>query len=878
MKPKSQEKRPAFSRPLEYTRLKVVFGFLLSTALVLTIGYVVYGTFQRILHSLDDLSTPRQESIIVNRLVIGISAIQNYSGTYSVTMKPEDLNGYLVKRKEVHDLIDSLRHAIGKEEYYEKVDSLGIVFNEYIGSLNEWLVLKSANPKDVMKQVYETIEEGDSSLKGAVKNIPKSEIVTITTTVEKPIETINKTKETKDEKNKSFFRRFFGGKEEKDNQVKVEKYKESIRREVTTETRVKIDTSYYNQVDTVMGKMKESLNQAEGVKKKYNENLKQRAIQLLGNNLILVKKVNALLKSIDEKEQAIATQKVQESKATAQEAYHKLVILSLVGISFLLLFVVLIFTDISKSLYYKLMLQKTSQEAQKLAKVKEDFLATMSHEIRTPLNSIIGFVDQLTALDLKSNKLPPLNVLESSSQHLLHLVNDILDYSKIESGALRLEHIGFCIDDVVKEVFYVLQPSAEVKGIQLQYTFGEGVSEVLLGDPVRLKQILINLIGNGIKFTHQGHVSVDVQITKQAQESQVSFCVSDTGIGIEQHQIEHIFTAFSQADGAVNRKYGGTGLGLSICKKLIDLHEGSIRVESQRGKGTDFYVDITYSHGTVNEYDDNRTLSYGHHLELKGKRILIVDDDEMSTVLLKPVFEQWEMDMFFLPDAVEAWKHLQDKTYDLIILDLQMPVMDGYELMNRIKYNLYSKNIHTPLLVCTANVLLDEEKLAQLDLAKGILYKPFRYGALWNAMMKALGEDNSSFDSAALIPVVQQGKNYTLDNFMTFAAHDCDQVIQFIGSFIDYSKIDLKRIEEAFQEKDYQQIGELAHKLKNTCGQLEAIAVLDVLKKLESLIEEQCLSEQEVMVHMRLLETEMNLLFDGLEQDMKDLRQASSQV
>ncbi len=877
MKPKPKEKWHAFSRPLEYTRLKVVFGFLFSMALVLTIGYVVYGSFQRILHSLDELSTPRQESVIVNRLIVGISAIQNHSGTYSVTMKAEDLNGYLLKRNEVHDLIDSLRHSIGKEDYYEKVDSLDIIFNQYIGSLNEWLVLKSANPKDVMKQVYETIEEGDSSLKGAVKNIPKSEIVTITTTVEKPVESTNKDKDIKDEKSKSFFKRFFGSKEEKEIQIKNEKPKESIRREVTTETRVKIDTSYYNQVDTVMGKMKESLNQAEGVKNKYNENLKQRAIQLLGNNLILVKKVNALLKSIDEKERAIAMQNIQESKVTAQEAYHKLVLLSIIGVSFSLLFVVLIFTDISKSLYYKLMLQKTSQEAQKLAKVKEEFLATMSHEIRTPLNSIIGFVDQLTAVDLKVNKLPPLKVLESSSQHLLHLVNDILDYSKIESGALHLEKIGFGIDDVVKDVFYVLQPSAEMKGIVLHYTCGEGLSQVLLGDPVRLKQILINLIGNGIKFTHHGHVELDVQLQQRDEESIVSFRISDTGIGIEQHQIDHVFTAFSQADGAVNRKYGGTGLGLSICKKLIDLHHGSIRVESERGKGTNFYVDITYPHGTINEYHVNRVLSYGHHLELQGKKVVIIDDDEMSTMLLKPVFDQWEVEVVFLSDSVKAWKDLQHHTYDLIILDLQMPVMDGYELMNRIKYNLYSRNIHTPLLVCTANVLLDENKLARLDLANGILYKPFRYGELWNAMMRALGKDVASTSSSEM-SVLEKDKAYALDNFMMFAAHDCDQLISFISTFISYTKIDLMRITEAFHQKDYQQIGELAHKLKNTCGQLEATAVLSVLKKLESLIEECVLSEVEIAVLMDSLEDKMNLLFEGLEDELEILRQASSKI
>ncbi|MDB5255948.1 MAG: hypothetical protein JWM14_643 [Chitinophagaceae bacterium] len=871
---KNKEKWHTHSTRLEYTRFKLITGTLLSVVLIVTIGYIIYGSFQRILFSLDQLSTPRRETHIVQELAVELSGLQNSASTYVNTLKHSDLEKYKQNRRQVRTLIDSLRNCIGKKHYYEKVDSLDFFFSEYMLSLDEWMSIRKSNPRNTMNQLYETIEKGDSSLVDDVHNIPHSEITTITTTVEKPVIVYKEEQVVKEGKNKSFFKRFFwGNKESKKVSVDTVKSKESsIHRQVTTETMRKPDSNYYHKVDTLLDNMKASLTRAEIARNRYNRKLKKRVIQLLNNNRVLISKVNHLLRSIDKEEQAIAQQKVLESKSSADASYRKLVWLSAVGGFFALLFVYLIFMDISRSLYYKRMLQEATDKAQKLAKVKEDFLANMSHEIRTPLNSIIGYVDQLNRNGLKGKKNPPLKVLESSSQHLLNLVNDILDYSKIESGAIQLERIGFSADDVAKETLHVLQPEAERKGLQLIYRPGQGLHEVLCGDPVRLKQVLINLIGNGIKFTEKGFVELHLFVLVKADGSYIlNGEVRDSGIGIETEKMVQIFDEFSQGDTSVTRKYGGTGLGLSICKRLIELQEGHIQVESQVGKETVFSFEIPYAYGEQDEYTVKRKEEYGDQLELQGKQVLIIDDDEMSHVLLKPVFEQWKIEATFCSDSSQAWLLLEKKVYDLVMLDLHMPVLDGWEMIRRIRGSSSSINQEVRILLCTANVLLNDEEMRQP--INGLLYKPFRYAQLWNALINVfeLSPDVVSTPEKKQERVASHSTQYSLTNVMMFANGDLEQLVKFIQTFIACGKSDLDEIYLCLRGGDLKQIGELAHKLKNMCGQLEAKEVLTALHKLELLVDDQQVNKDDINQLVNKLQAKLEQLFQSLEKEIYQL-------
>ncbi|MBC7486239.1 MAG: response regulator [Cytophagaceae bacterium] len=873
---KNNEKWHSHSTRLDYTRFKLITGTLLSVVLIVTIGYIIYGSFQRILFSLDQLSTPRRETHIVQELAVELSGLQNSASTYVNTLKYSDLEKYKQNRMQVNRLIDSLRNSVGKKDYYEKIDSLDFFFNQYILSLDEWMSIRKSNPRNTMNQLYATIEKGDASLVDNANNIPHSEITTITTTVEKPVIVYKEEKAVKEGKNKNFLKRFFRG-NKVDKQVLVDtlKTEESIHREVTTETMHRPDSNYYHKVDTLLDDMKASLTLAEIVKNNYNRKLKKRVIQLLNNNMVLISKVNHLLRSIDKEEQALAQQKVMESKSSADASYHKLVWLSAVGGFLALLFVYLIFMDISRSLYYKRMLQEATDKAQKLAKVKEDFLANMSHEIRTPLNSIIGYVDQLNRNGLKGKKNPPLKVLESSSQHLLNLVNDILDYSKIESGAIQLETIGFSADDVANETLHVLQSEADRKGLQLIYHPGPGLHEILRGDPVRLKQVLLNLIGNGIKFTEKGYVELHLSVLVKADGSYLlKGEVRDSGIGIEKEKMTMIFDEFSQGDTSITRKYGGTGLGLSICKQLIEMQQGHIQVQSKVGEETLFYFEIPYAYGEQDEYKVQRNEEYGDQLELQDKKVLIIDDDELSHVLLKPVFEQWRMKSTFCVDPSKAWVLLQKEVYDLVILDLQMPVLDGWEMIRRIRLADSSINQNVRILVCTANVLLNDEEIKQN--VNGLLYKPFRYTQLWHALITV-------FDLSTDIGSVHNKKrkqertpdhatHYSLINVMMFANGDQEQLMKFIQTFISCGKSDLDEIYRCLRVGDLKQIGEIAHKLKNMCGQLEAKQVLSALHKLELLVDDQQVNKDDINELVNKLQVKLELLFQSLEKEISQLK------
>lgn len=381
--------------------------------------------------------------------------------------------------------------------------------------------------------------------------------------------------------------------------------------------------------------------------------------------------------------------------------------------------------------------------AEQSEKFKELFLTNMSHEIRTPMNAIVGLVDLVSRTPLNLLQKKYLSAIRQSTDNLLSIIQDILDFSKIEAGQVQLEEVNFNIHETIENICSSLRYKAEEKNIQLLYLANQLIPSTVSGDPLRLKQVLLNLVGNSIKFTEQGSIKIDVQLLETSDDViKIKFNVADTGIGIEQNRLDDIFKSFVQATSSTSRKYGGTGLGLSISKYLVEMQQGNIEVTSEPGNGTTFSFMIPYRHSKELTLTDipEQTEQDPFIISLSGCSVLVAEDNKFNQMVVVDSLQS------FIPsihvEVVENGKlvieKLNEKLFDVILLDLQMPVMDGYETVNFIRTKMEAPQKDIPIVALTANATQNEKEKCLKSGMNGYLSKPFRINHLLTQMREVI--------------------------------------------------------------------------------------------------------------------------------------------
>ncbi|WP_199117730.1 PAS domain S-box protein [Pedobacter sp. ASV28] len=361
------------------------------------------------------------------------------------------------------------------------------------------------------------------------------------------------------------------------------------------------------------------------------------------------------------------------------------------------------------------------EQALQLSEAKEMFLSVMSHEIRTPLNAIIGMTHLLIDNDPKASQIDDLNILKFSGENLLNIINDVLDFTKIETGNLNLEFLPLSLSNLCNDIVNSLQVSSQKKKNVLTLHYDQKIPGLLLGDKTRLYQILMNLLGNAIKFTNKGRVDLKVKLFgEQADAADIYFEIADNGIGIPSDKKEYIFETFTQAKADISRKYGGTGLGLAITKKLLKLYGSDIQVNSIEGKGTTFSFLIHF-----NKASQTAILKEAKPVVFEGKRVLVVDDNEINILIAKRILMKWGLTIDFASDGYKAIECITQKNYDLVFMDIKMPGINGFEtttIIRGLDGDYYKK---LPIVALTASTLHDEESKFKESGMNGHILKPF---------------------------------------------------------------------------------------------------------------------------------------------------------
>lgn len=379
-------------------------------------------------------------------------------------------------------------------------------------------------------------------------------------------------------------------------------------------------------------------------------------------------------------------------------------------------------------------LKKAWEQAEQGLKAKSEFLSTMSHEIRTPLNSVIGMSHMLLDNDSRQDQVKQLDVMLFSAKHLLAIVNDILDYNKIEAGKITFEQIEMDLAAVAANVVMGLRAEADNKGITLNLNIDNNLRDQVLGDPMRTFQVISNLVHNAIKFTQAGSVTISIKVVNQTETHvTLKIEVTDTGIGISADHQEIIFDRFTQADSSISRGFGGTGLGLAICKKILQLQGATLHLKSDEGQGSVFYFIQIFEKSlkTIQEQELKMQLPSSEEKPLAGVAILLVEDNPLNVLVAQNFLKKWGADVDLAKNGQEALYIIDVKRHRMVLMDLQMPVMDGYESTRRMRAN----GVTMPIVALTANLpseLNDDINMAGLN---DIVIKPFAPAELYQKIM-----------------------------------------------------------------------------------------------------------------------------------------------
>lgn len=465
---------------------------------------------------------------------------------------------------------------------------------------------------------------------------------------------------------------------------------------------------------------------------------------------------------------------------------------------------------------------------------KETFFANMSHEIRTPLNAIIGFSDLLKKSALLEEDTKHINIINESAKSLLELINDILDFSKINSGNFTIEPRAYSLKDSIEHLIELLKPQAKKKGVYLNLFFDNRIPKCLKGDPNRLKQILTNLLSNAIKFTPKDEkVDLNVQLNITCQNDLDKVCldfeVIDTGIGIDEHNIEKIFNPFAQSDNTSHKNHEGTGLGLTITSSLIEMMGGQLEVKSKINEGSKFFFHLEFEILDECELEKDDENIYLDQIELKGN-VLVAEDNQTNQILINKLLKQCGLDISISNNGKEALAALEKKDFDLILMDINMPIMDGFEAIKEIKNNpLLNRFKNIPIVAVTANALVEDRKAIKKAGFDDYLSKPIDYNKLYGVLKKFVQikeikeEENIEKENSIYIKNVMD--SFKIDKNTSYLLFD---------SFYDSCFQKVEELNEAISERKEHEIRSLSHNLKGTSLNLRLNNIGEKFKYIES--------------------------------------------
>jgi PAS domain S-box-containing protein len=515
--------------------------------------------------------------------------------------------------------------------------------------------------------------------------------------------------------------------------------------------------------------------------------------------------------------------------------------------------------------------KKDAEELQRAQKAKEQFLANISHEIRTPINGIAGMAALLTQNPSDAEQSLYLSAIQSASENLKVIINDILDLASIESGKLSFEKIAFNLSEMFYSLKSTFDHQAREKRIALQFDLEPEANQLVIGDPVRLNQILINLISNALKFTHRGQIDVKCNVFKRDKKTiHLRFEVSDTGIGIPQDKLITIFESFSQADASVTRKYGGTGLGLTIVKQLVELQGGHISVKSILDEGSSFSFVLPYELSTLKSSGSHAYAVKGKtDKTLRGLRVLLVEDNDINRLYATTILKNWGCVTMVAENGFVAVEKVKDETFDAVLMDVQMPVMDGFEATKFIRALEDNAKRTVPIIALTANATRKDFEKCLAEGMDDCITKPFTPDDLFKILTRYQPASYPVTSATSGKETETRKSRIDFSYLKTVSNNNEEFIREIIDTFIDTIPEHLHQIKTCLRINDWDEVARVVHKIKSSLSLLGLQDAKNLAIEIENSIKDE--SEATQFTEM------VNSFIDSLQFEINHLKEIKRQ-
>ena len=591
-------------------------------------------------------------------------------------------------------------------------------------------------------------------------------------------------------------------------------------------------------------------------------------LKLIEQDKRLKKAISEIVTKLEKIEEKQSAQRAENAEVIYTKSETIISVIFIIFLVVLAILVLIILNDLNQLKNRRIQLEIERKKAIKLADAKSEFLSRMSHELRTPLNSIIGFSEQLRSRIQLPENLQLIEPVVFASKHLHTIVNDILDFSKIEAGKLEFEKIAFQPAHEVIQVINLFEQTVSGKNIELISEIQSNKERIVTGDPVRYRQVLINLISNAVKFTETGTVKVKIEYLN---DNELITSVSDTGIGIRSEKLDLIFESFSQAETNTTRRFGGTGLGLSISKRIVELQKGKIKVTSEEGKGSLFTFSLPFSPGKFHSSEINYVRPM-----FSGKKVLIIDDEEFNCRLFSMMLGGMDMEVRTSNKLDTTLSVLKTFQPNIIFMDINMADINGHDLLKRIRKDQLV-SLKVPVIAATGGVSEIELKEIELSGFEGFLEKPYVQDKVEHILWQFFSQTGNT--DLGILDGVPVNLDEGIKELLRISGGSSEFVLDLMELFKKSFEKDLDKIELFFKNEDYEMVRQRAHALCSSAKQLKLKSFYLTLKRIETFASESSrLSKNEIETDIKLLHEYRLLLIPEIERKIEIFKEKNIEL
>ncbi|SHJ94049.1 hypothetical protein SAMN05444280_1423 [Tangfeifania diversioriginum] len=795
-------------------KINILSGYIALVLIGSVTVWIIYSETIKLSDNQVDINPVTEKILSVNSILTNLYEAEGLERSYLLTGNRQHFRKYNLLMDSISYQVESFGKNATNPLQKNHTDSIQVLLTKKRQNLEEIISTKNAGSSE---RLYERAmvrlaanKDSINQLLNIYKNITKSKDSIVV-------------KQTR----KNFFDRLvnvFLPQENADSTLKVV-FNESMQ----------IDSiiDVFNPADSVAQLLTTVVEEIKEESKVFEKQLLKKEQDILENDRTITIQIRQMLARLENEELLNSIMKVERQQSHIQSITTKVVLLGAIALIIVIVFLILILKDITKSQHYRKNLEQEKAYSEALLKSKEQFMMSITHDLKSPLSSIMGFSRLISNENFTGRQKDYLKNIEQSAKYILRLINDLLDFARLESGNLKVDKIRFNLIGTLEEVISGFHPLAQSKNLLLEFDIKNLPNTDYLSDPIRIKQVLYNLISNALKFTEKGKVSINCSVTAtKGQTDFIKIEVSDTGIGITPENTEHIFEEFSRGSLTGTSKYEGTGLGLAISKRIVELLDGQIQVQSNYKKGSCFTLILPLLKQPAKFTKEKQTAGNGipatvsRNFPIENEQILLVDDAPVLLEMTAEVLKKEGFQVKAFTSHKQAIEALSNEKFNLLITDIQMPMMNGFQLLNFYRQN--NKNGHA---IAITGQLNNIQKYKDAGF-NAVIQKPFVPDEFLNKVIHVLNGKKNDYTEKRN-KHTSRSNNYSIKGIAAFAHGDSETIQKILASFIQSTSQNLQLFNQYLQNGDLNALSELAHKMLPMFRQLDAEAVIAPLSILE---------------------------------------------